>query len=65
MNIIYKKFCSVLIFIFFVLSVNAEELKSTEKNTELGFAYNHLFNANLGDKNPGANSYMFNLFKNF
>ncbi|WP_435085797.1 acyloxyacyl hydrolase [Candidatus Pelagibacter bacterium nBUS_33] len=35
------------------------------KNTELGFSYNHLSNASLGDKNPGANSYMFNFFKNF
>ncbi len=35
------------------------------KNTELGFSYNHLSNASLGDKNPGANSYMFNLLKNF
>ena len=35
------------------------------KNTELGFSYNHLSNASLGVKNPGANSYMFNFFKNF
>ena len=35
------------------------------KNTELGFSYNHLSNASLGDKNPGANSYMFNLLKKF
>ena len=35
------------------------------KGTELGFSYNHLSNASLGDKNPGANSYMFNFFKNF
>ena len=35
------------------------------KNTELGFSYNHLSNASLGDKNPGANSYMFNFIKNF
>jgi hypothetical protein len=35
------------------------------KNTELGFSYNHLSNASLGDKNPGANSYMFNFLKNF
>ena len=35
------------------------------KSTELGFSYNHLSNASLGDKNPGANSYMFNFFKNF
>ena len=35
------------------------------KTSELGFSYNHLSNASLGDKNPGANSYMFNFFKNF
>ena len=38
------------------------ELSST---SELGFSYNHISNASLGDKNPGANSYMFNFFKNF
>ena len=35
------------------------------KTSELGLSYNHLSNASLGDKNPGANSYMFNFFKNF
>jgi hypothetical protein len=35
------------------------------KGTELGFSYNHISNASLGDKNPGANSYMFNFLKNF
>ena len=35
------------------------------KTSELGFSYNHLSNASLGDKNPGANSYMFNFLKNF
>ena len=35
------------------------------KSSELGFSYNHLSNASLGDKNPGANSYMFNLLKKF
>ena len=35
------------------------------KNSELGFSYNHISNASLGDKNPGANSYMFNFFKKF
>ena len=35
------------------------------KNSELGFSYNHLSNASLGDKNPGANSYMFNYLKKF
>ena len=34
-------------------------------NSELGFSYNHISNASLGDKNPGANSYMFNLIKQF
>ena len=35
------------------------------KTSGLGFSYNHLSNASLGDKNPGANSYMFNFLKNF
>jgi lipid A 3-O-deacylase len=35
------------------------------KTSQLGFSYNHLSNASLGDKNPGANSYMFNFFKSF
>ena len=35
------------------------------KSSQLGFSYNHLSNASLGDKNPGANSYMFNFFKKF
>ena len=35
------------------------------KNSELGFSYNHISNASLGDKNPGANSYMFNFLKSF
>ena len=35
------------------------------KNSQLGLSYNHLSNASLGDKNPGANSYMFNFLKNF
>ena len=35
------------------------------KNSELGFSYNHISNASLGKKNPGANSYMFNFLKNF
>ena len=33
--------------------------------SSFGMSYNHLSNASLGDKNPGANSYMFNFFKNF
>ena len=35
------------------------------KNTQFGFSYNHLSNASLGDKNPGANSYMFNFLQKF
>ena len=35
------------------------------KDSELGFSYNHISNASLGDKNPGANSYIFNFFKSF
>ena len=35
------------------------------KQSQIGFSYNHLSNASLGDKNPGANSYMFNLLKKF
>ena len=34
-------------------------------DTSIGLSYNHLSNASLGDKNPGANSYMFNFIKNF
>ena len=35
------------------------------ESTSFGVSYNHISNASLGDKNPGANSYMFNLLKNF
>ncbi len=35
------------------------------KSSQLGFSYNHLSNASLGNKNPGANSYMFNFLKKF
>ena len=34
-------------------------------STELGISYNHISNASLGDKNPGANSYMINFLKQF
>ena len=34
-------------------------------NSSFGITYNHVSNASLGDKNPGANSYMFNFIKNF
>ena len=33
--------------------------------TQLGMSYNHISNASLGTKNPGANSYMFNFLKQF
>jgi lipid A 3-O-deacylase len=35
------------------------------RDSQFGFSYNHLSNASLSDKNPGANSYMFNFFKAF
>ena len=35
------------------------------ESSSLGVSYNHISNASIGDKNPGANSYMFNLLKNF
>ena len=50
-----------------VLEFKSEFQLSLElpKDSQLGFSYNHLSNASLGDKNPGANSYMFNLLKKF
>ena len=33
--------------------------------TSFGMSYNHVSNASLGDKNPGANSYEINFIKNF
>ena len=35
------------------------------ESTHLGMSYNHISNASLGSKNPGANSYMFNFLKQF
>ncbi|MDC6465460.1 acyloxyacyl hydrolase [Pelagibacteraceae bacterium] len=35
------------------------------ESTEFGMSYNHISNASLGDKNPGANSYMINFLKQF
>jgi len=35
------------------------------ESTEFGMSYNHISNASLGTKNPGANSYMFNFIKQF
>ena len=50
-----------------VLEFKSEIQLSLElpKQSQIGFSYNHLSNASLGDKNPGANSYMFNFLKNF
>ena len=50
-----------------VLEFKSEVQLSLElpKESQLGFSYNHLSNASLGKKNPGANSYMFNLLKKF
>ena len=42
MKIIFNNFCLVLFFIFFVFSVNAEELKGVEKKTEFSF-YSGMF----------------------
>ena len=38
---------------------------SLPKDSQFGFSYNHLSNASLGDKNPGANRYRFNFLKKF
>ena len=50
-----------------VLEFKSEVQLSYElsKDSRIGVSYNHVSNASLGDKNPGANSYMFNFFKNF
>ena len=50
-----------------VLEFKSEVQLSYEvsNNTSFGVSYNHVSNASLGDKNPGANSYMFNFIKNF
>ena len=34
-------------------------------DTSFGISYNHVSNASLGSKNPGANSYEFNFLKKF
>ena len=34
-------------------------------NSELGFSYNHISNASLGDKNPGANNIAFTFFTSY
>jgi hypothetical protein len=50
-----------------VLEFKSEVQLSYElsKDSRIGVSYNHVSNASLGDKNPGANSYMFNFLKNF
>ena len=50
-----------------VLEFKSEVQLSYElsKSSSLGISYNHVSNASLGDKNPGANSYMFNYIKKF
>ena len=35
------------------------------ESSNLGMSYNHISNASLGSKNPGANSFMFNFLKQF
>ena len=35
------------------------------ESSQFGFSYNHVSNASLGNKNPGANSYTLNFIKNF
>ena len=50
-----------------VLEFKSEVQLSYElsKDSRIGVSYNHVSNASLGDKNPGANSYMFNFVKQF
>ena len=38
---------------------------SSSERTSFGISYNHISNASLGDKNPGANSYILNFLKKF
>ena len=51
----------------FPLEFKSEVQVSLELNdsTRLGVSYNHISNASLGSKNPGANSYMLNFLKQF
>ena len=35
------------------------------ESSHLGMSYNHISNASMGKKNPGANSYMLNFLKKF
>ena len=50
-----------------ILEFKSEVQLSYESSdsTSFGVSYNHVSNASLGDKNPGANSYMLNFLKTF
>ena len=50
-----------------VLEFKSEIQMSFDLNDSsyLGMSYNHISNASLGNKNPGANSYMINFLKQF
>ena len=48
-----------------LFAVFFEKSYDFSKNSSFGMSYNHISNASLGDKNPGANSYTFNLLKKF
>ena len=69
----YSKFCSRIYHegdgkdLGHVLEFKSEVQLSyaPQDKTSFGFSYNHVSNASLGDKNPGANSYMFNFIKKF
>ena len=60
--------------IFHYIDGGSDDEVTLKRNTEsfnisdsahLGMSYNHISNASLGDKNPGANSYMLNFLKHF
>ena len=50
-----------------ILEFKTEDQASLDisKNSSFGVSYNHISNASLGDKNPGANNYTFNFLKKF
>ena len=43
----------------------AVQMTLGSETTQFGMSYNHISNASLGTKNPGANTYMFNFLKKF
>ena len=49
----------------FITADNAGYIYEISSNSEIGMSYNHISNASLGDKNPGANSYMINFIKKY